>query len=261
MPVELRIPLDAVYGFLLVLARVSGALSFVPLPGLRSVPVAGRAMAAVALTVALYPLWPAVAAGRALTAGELAVWMLAELAFGAAVGVAVAFLNEAFVLSSQIYGLQAGYGYASTIDPATEADSSVLQILAHLAAGLLFFSLGLEREILRVFARSLASCPPGACLLDLASGWELLRLGAVMCSTAVRLALPVVALLVMVDLALALLGRINAQLQLLMLAFPVKMLASMAVLAAIALLLPAVYRGAAKEILRVVAAAISVPAR
>lgn len=261
MPVELRIPLDALYGFLLVLARISGALSFVPVPGLRTAPVAGRAMGAVALTVALHPVWPDIAAARPLTPGELALWMLAELAFGAAIGLAVAFLNEALVLSSQIYGLQAGYGYASTIDPATEADSSVLQILAHLAAGLLFFSLGLDREILRIFARSLATCPPGACLLDLASGGELLRLGAVMCSTAVRLALPVVALLVMVDLALALLGRINAQLQLLMLAFPVKMLASMVVLAATALLLPAVYRGAAEQMLRVAAAAVSTSLR
>jgi len=260
MPVELKIPLESLHGFLLVLARVAGALSFVPIPGLRAAPMLGRAVAALALTIALYPVWPRLAA-RPLAAGELALWLLAELAFGAAVGLAVAFLNEAFVLSSQIYGLQAGYGYASTIDPATEADSSVLQILAHLAAGLLFFSLGLDGEILRIFARSLESCPPGGCLLDPASAAELLRLGAVMCSTAVRLALPVVALLVMVDLALALLGRINAQLQLLMLAFPVKMLASMVVLAAIAVLLPAVYRGAAREVLRLLAAAVPLPAR
>jgi|YNPMSStandDraft_1061717.scaffolds.fasta_scaffold04962_9 flagellar biosynthetic protein FliR len=260
MPVELKIPLDSLYGFLLVLARVSGALSFVPMPGLRAAPVVGRAMAALALTIALHPVWPRLAA-RPLTPGELAMGLLAELAFGAAVGLAVAFLNEAFVLSSQIYGLQAGYGYASTIDPATQADSSVLQILAHLAAGLMFFSLGFDREILRLFARSLEACPPGACLLDAASATQLLRLGAVMCSTAVRLALPVVALLVMIDLALALLGRINAQLQLLMLAFPVKMLASMVVLAAVAVLLPAVYRGAAEEILRVLAAAVPHSAR
>ena len=46
-----------------------------------------------------------------------------------------------------------------------------------------------------------------------------------------RLALPVVALLMLVDLALALLGRLNAQLQLLTLAFPAKMLAALLLLA------------------------------
>ena len=53
-----------------------------------------------------------------------------------------------------------------------------------------------------------------------------------------RLALPVVALLVMVDVALALLGRLNAQLQLLSLAFPAKMLTALAMLSWVAALFP-----------------------
>ena len=54
----------------------------------------------------------------------------------------------------------------------------------------------------------------------------------------VRLALPVVALLVMVDVALALLGRLNQQLQLLSLAFPAKMLTALVVLSWVAVLYP-----------------------
>ena len=51
-----------------------------------------------------------------------------------------------------------------------------------------------------------------------------------------------VALLVLVDLALALLGRINSQLQLLTLAFPVKMLAALGVLVSMAALFPTMFR-------------------
>jgi flagellar biosynthetic protein FliR len=58
----------------------------------------------------------------------------------------------------------------------------------------------------------------------------------------VRLALPVVALLVMVDVALALLGRINAQLQLLSLAFPAKMLTTLILLSWIAPIFPRILR-------------------
>ena len=54
------------------------------------------------------------------------------------------------------------------------------------------------------------------------------RLTAEIFSLGMRLALPVVALLTLVDLALALVGRLNAQLQLVLLAFPVKMLATLA---------------------------------
>ncbi len=58
----------------------------------------------------------------------------------------------------------------------------------------------------------------------------------------VRLALPVVALLVMVDVALALMGRLNAQLQLLSLAFPAKMLTALLVLSWVAALFPRILR-------------------
>ena len=63
-----------------------------------------------------------------------------------------------------------------------------------------------------------------------------------MFSTGVRLALPVIAVLVMVDISLALLGRINSQLQLLMVAFPIKMLLALTVLGWIVILMPAVMR-------------------
>jgi flagellar biosynthetic protein FliR len=68
-----------------------------------------------------------------------------------------------------------------------------------------------------------------------------------MLATGVRLALPLVVLLMLVDLALALLGRMHQQLQLLTLAFPAKMLATLAFLAAILALFLPVYRAAAER--------------
>jgi flagellar biosynthetic protein FliR len=79
------------------------------------------------------------------------------------------------------------------------------------------------------------------------------RLTAGIFSWGIRLALPVVALLTLVDLALALVGRLNAQLQLILLAFPVKMLAALGLLAALAVLIPRVYGAAARQMLAAVA--------
>jgi len=67
-------------------------------------------------------------------------------------------------------------------------------------------------------------------------------MGSTMFSTGLRLAMPMVAVLVMVDISLALLGRVNAQLQLLHIAFPVKMLVGLAVLGWLALLFPVLFR-------------------
>jgi len=230
MPVELTLSAGTLYAFLLVLARVSGALVFVPLPGLRSVVEPARAALAAAFTLALAGRWPAVDAS-AVSAGTLLVWAAAEAALGIAIGVSVAIVLECFGLAAQVLGMQAGYAFASTIDPNSEADSGVLLVFAQLMGGLLFFALGLDRELLRLFARTLETIPAGSYALGRASAESMIRLASMLFAYGVRLALPVVALLLMVDVALALLGRLNQQLQLLSLAFPLKMLAALLLLA------------------------------
>jgi flagellar biosynthesis protein FliR len=237
MPDSLTLSAGTLYGFLLVLARVGGALVFVPLPGIRAAPEPVRAALAVAFTLALFGRWPAIDP-TGVTAGTLAAWAISEAAFGIAIGISVAIVLEAFSMAAQAIGLQAGYAYASTIDPNSEADSGVLLVLAQLIAGMLFFTLGLDREVLRLFAASLEKIPAGAYSLGPAIAEGVIKLGSTLFSVGMRLALPIIALLVMVDVALALMGRLNQQLQLLSLAFPVKMLVSLLMLSWLAVIFP-----------------------
>ena len=231
---------STLYGFLLVLSRVAGAFVFVPIPGIKDAPQAARVVLALALTVALYPSWPAVdfaASGF----GRVTGLVLAEAAFGITVGLTVAFLAEALTFAAQVVSMQAGFSYASTVDPTTEADSSVLAVFAQLAAGLLFFAMGLDRQVLKIIARSLETSPPGSFRLSPAIAQSVVRFGGEMLSVGVRLALPIMALLILVDLSLALLGRLNAQLQLLSMAFPAKMMTALALLAWMTAVFPQIY--------------------
>jgi flagellar biosynthetic protein FliR len=245
MPSEFSLPLATLYSFALVLARVAGVLVFVPIPGLTSAPQAARAVLALSTTMALTAVWPAIPVlpGPFLLAG----WMISEAGLGMAIGLLVGFLSEALGMFGQLVGLQAGYSFASTVDPTTNADSSIFVVLAQTVGGLLFFALGLHRQVLLVLARSLETVPPGALLSD-AGVMSLLRLGGTMFSTGLRLAFPVIALLIMVDLALALLGRINAQLQLLSLAFPAKMLVALLMIAVMAGTMTRVYQSYASRL-------------
>ncbi len=241
MHADLTLSTGTLFAFLLVLARVGGALVFVPLPGLKSSPDAVRAALSLAFTFALYGQWPPVEAA-AVTSARLIGWTLSEAAVGIAIGVSVAIVLEAFLLAAQVLGLQAGYAYASTVDPNTQADSGILLVFAQLISGMLFFALGLDRDVFRLFAESLGRIPAGSFAFQSGSADALIRLGSSLFSVGVRLALPVVALLILVDVALALLGRLNAQLQLLTLAFPVKMLAALIVLGWIASVFPRLMR-------------------
>jgi flagellar biosynthesis protein FliR len=220
--------MDALYSFLLALARVASAITFVPLPGMTAAPQPIRAAFALTCTFALYTLWPVVHATE-VTGATLVVWVAAEASLGIAIGLCVAIVLEGFSFAAQMLGVPAGYGFASTVDPNSEADSTVLVVLAQLIAGLLFFALGLHREVLRLFALSMERIP-GAYVFNRASVDTLVHASADLLLIGVRLALPVTALMVMVDVAVALLGRLNAQLQLMSLAFPAKMLVALLML-------------------------------
>lgn len=242
---NVSISLDSMFGFLLVLARVAGTFVFVPLPGIKNGPDSARVLLALAVSVSLYSLWPRVD-GLDRNVLKLTGYVLMEAAFGLTIGLMVAFVVEALQMAAQITGLQAGYGYASTIDPNSQADSGILLVIAQLTAGMLFFAMGLDREVLRAIAKSLTTYPPGQPFLTAHVAESFTRLGAGMFSTGLRLAMPAIALLMLVDLALALLGRLNAQLQLLTLAFPVKMLISLGLLAWISILYPRVFASYAR---------------
>jgi flagellar biosynthetic protein FliR len=247
VPQYLNISLATVLGFVLVLARVTGTFIFVPLPGINAGPDIARAVMSLSITLALFPKWPHVNLTEPYI-GSLIVSMVAELALGLTIGVAVAVLSESFLMAGQIIGLQAGYAYASTVDPSTQADSGILVVFAQFIAGLLFFALGLDRQVIRAFARSLDTFPAGTYTIAPAAAEQILRLASGMFSVGLRLAMPALALLMLVDLAMALLGRLNQQLQLLILAFPVKMMAAIGLLATMAVLFPHVYRGYAEQV-------------
>jgi flagellar biosynthetic protein FliR len=239
MPANLTVSSGTVLAFLLVLARVSGAMVFVPLPGFSGTPGMARSAFSLAFTLALAPRWPHLD-GIDADAGTLAAWAMAEAAIGVAIGLAAVMVLEVATFAAQMLGMPAGYGYAQTVDPNTQADAGILLVVAQLTAGMLFFALGMDRQVLRLFSASLERIPPGAYVFQPSSAEAFIRLSGSLLAAGARLALPVVALLVMVDVALALMGRLNAQLQLLSLAFPAKMLTALFVLAAVLSLYPRV---------------------
>lgn len=246
MHAELTFQLATLYAFLLALARVSGVIVFVPIPGLSAGPDVSRVVLALALTALLYPAWPKFSGTDAtgFSIGGFAAGIVSESFFGLILGVAVAFLLEGMQLAAQIIGLQAGYSYASTVDPTTQADTTTLQLMAQLLAGTLFFALGFDRQVLWTLGRSFQT-PARHWFVAAGSTTEpLIRLGATIFTTGVQLALPVIALMVLLDVAFAVLGRLHAQLQLLSLSFAVKMLTALVFLTGLLSMYPAVFNRA-----------------
>ncbi len=247
MHTEVSINFGVLYGFLIVLARVSGFLIFVPLPGMNAIPTIARAVLAVTLTFCLAPMWPPMKSDA--QTGELAIWTIFEFAVGVVVGLGLAFLLESFQVAAQAIGLQAGFSYASTVDPSTQADTAVLQTVLQLFAGVLFFALGLERHFLRLLAIGLDTVPSRDALAKAFNTEAVIQFGSMMLSVGLRLALPVMGFLMILDLTFAVLSKVHAQLQLLSFSFSVKMLAGLAMFAATLSLCPSILENFAAHVL------------
>jgi len=233
--------------FVLVLMRVSLLAVFAPWPGSRQTPAVVKVTLALVMALVLAPAWP-----RLNVAGEPATvflgWAVAEAALGLTVGLVLALVNDCFGMAAQLLGLQAGFSYASSIDPTSEADSTVIPVLVQLLAGLLFFALGLDRLLLGLLGESLRSCPPAQCV-PRESVAAVVKIAGMALETGVRLALPLIALMVTTDLALALLGRFSPQFQLLQTAFPLKIAVALFFLAWLVPLMAPAYESLVREAL------------
>ena len=250
MPTSWGIGGGTLYAFLLVLSRIGGALALIPLPGMSSGTEIPRIIAAVSITVALIPSWPRLDAFPQ-NIGTLILAIVTEAAFGLTIGIAVACLTEMLKMGAQIISTQSGFGFASTIDPTTTADTGILVIVAQLFGSLLFIALGLDREVIRILAASLASNPPGRMQVDPQLTEALWHFASGIFTTGVRLAFPAIALLGLIELSLGLLARINSHLQLIHVSFPLKMLAAFAVIAVIASSYPRIIEEQAAVMLQI----------
>ena len=248
MPNEPALGPGLILSFLLTLSRIVGTFAFVPIPGIKNGPDAARILVAIALTVALFPFWPAPPEINP-SGGTLAVWILSELTVGAGAGLAVSFLLEGFQFTGQMIAQQAGYAFATSIDPNSQADSGVLLVIAQLFGGCLFFAAGLDLQVLRCLAASLQSIPPGSYAVSASAIQSLIHLGGGIFTLGLRLAMPEMALLLFIDLCFAILGRMLPQIQFLPLSFPLKMLAGILVLSLTLAVFPMVFQGAAEHVI------------
>lgn len=232
MPVELFNT-----GALLQLAslalRLTAMLVFLPLPGFKSLPAAARIFFAMSLAVVLAATAPP-AVYEARPGSDFLIRLLADLLTGVSIGLVSTLVVEAFTFSGQVISVQAGFSYASTIDPFSESDSGVLPSIFSLAANLLLFHSPLYAELIRALMAGLLRPSDQVALRAPETARLLIGFSAHCLEIGIKLALPIIALLFLADLCIGLFGRLQPQIQFLSMSFSLKLLGTMAALAALA---------------------------
>ena len=215
-----------VLAFFWPFVRVAAMLSAAPLIGGRLLPMRVRLMLALVLTGVVLPLVGPVPALDPLSPGGLLV-VVNQVLIGAAMGLALQVVFNALVVGGQIIGASMGLGFASVVDPQNGIQVPVVSQLYFLMGALIFLALDGHLRMVELVARSFATLP-----LDGGLGprhFQGLALwGALMFSEGMRLALPVVSVVLLTNLALGVATRAAPQLNVFALGFSVTLILGLA---------------------------------
>lgn len=200
--------------------RVLTVFSVAPLFSMRAVPM--RVKIALAFLVALSA--QATLAGQpviALNSREALGAVAQQVVIGLSIGFAVRLVLAAVEFAGEVVGLQMGLNFASFFDPASNAQvSAVARFFGHMAL-LLFVVINGHLMVLMAVVHSFDRLPVTGNFLQAIGQMRLHELGASLFSSALWIALPMIALLTFVNLVLGVISRVAPQMNIYAVGFPV----------------------------------------
>ena len=212
-----------IVAFIYPLTRILGFIATAPLWSSNGVPARTRLILGLAIAVALTPSLPPMPVVQ--PASLTGLWIMAQqMLIGIGMGFAVKIVFAAFNVAGEFIGTQMGLGFATFYDPLSSAQTPVIAEFINLLALLLFLSMNGHLLYLATLAQSFSAIPVSATPIAAGSWLNLAELGSRMFSAGLLLSLPVMAALMITNVALAVLTRAAPQLNLFALGFPLTLL-------------------------------------
>jgi len=206
--------------FVLTALRVGGLLLVAPAWSAKSVPMRLRTALLVIFAVMLLP-----GALESTERAQLAITpatFLAETAIGFALGFAAALVVAGAEFAGELATNTIGLSGAAIFDPANNTQTPLLASFMQLMMLTLLLIAGGHIMMLQAIARSFAVLPLGAPIALDQGFLPLVKAGSTIFASGLQFASPVMAAVLLTNLALAILGRAAPQLQIMSLAFPLQ---------------------------------------
>jgi flagellar biosynthetic protein FliR len=203
--------------------RIGACLMVAPVFGASYVPPRLRLILAGALTLAVAPLLPAITDVPLLSAAGALV-TLQQLLIGAALGFALQMVFDALALGGQLLANGMGLGFAFNLDPLRGVTTPALGQLYVVLGTLTFLALDGHLALVSTLVDSFKGLPIGESGLDPARLRGLADWGSMLFSGALRIALPGVTALLVINLAFGVMSRAAPALNLFAVGLPVTLI-------------------------------------
>jgi len=219
----ISIPIAQLQAFLLIFLRVSAIILVLPIFSSKNIPVMLKAGLSISVSIVLFPMVRIEALPFLTEPIPFAIEVMGEILLGAVIGLSVRMLFAGIQLAGQLLGFQMGLGIANVMDPISNSQASVIAQLKNLFAMLMFLAVNAHHQLLQALVKSFRMMPPP---LDFQYGTSLMeqvvRLAGNMFIIAVKVGAPVMIVLLLTSVALGLVARTVPQMNVFIVAFPVK---------------------------------------
>nr|WP_320132453.1 flagellar biosynthetic protein FliR [uncultured Holophaga sp.] len=205
--------------WVLVLTRMTGLMATLPGLGQERVPVVLRAAMAILISVIIAPVVPP-PAQVPTGVWDGAGFMVSELAAGVLMGLMVSWIVDAVGLGGQLMDMQMGFSFVQVVDPVTSQSVSVSSTLLMQLTLLFIFASGLHHTMIYALVESYRVLPMGQGLPSRAP--EVVAVVGQILVKGLQLSAPVLLTLFLVDVLQGISAKFMPQLQLIQLAFPLK---------------------------------------
>lgn len=219
--------LVTLYG--LPLVRMLGLFAADPLLGSSRVPIRIRVAAAILLTVVVVPTLPPPPA-VALSGPDGWPLVIQQFLIGVSIGFVVRLVFSALEVAGELIGLQMGLGFATFIDPARSTPVPVLTAFLTTIGYLFFLSLDGHHLVIAALVQSFHAMPPGR-WPDGQLFMGIVQTTSDVFSSGVRIALPLVIVLLFTNLALGVMTRAAPQINIFSVGFALTLVVGGAMLA------------------------------
>lgn len=216
--------------FVLIACRVGTVVMIAPLFGSRSVPAQLKIGLTLVLSLVFLPLALVHVTTLPDSLPAFLVLVARELFIGAIIGFAVQVLFAALQAGGQIIGLQVGFSLANLINPLSNDHSSLIDQFYGVLATLLFLTMDGHHALILAMQESFDLLPLGRSTFGLPPASILLHWGTDLFLIATRMALPLMAALLLADVALAVVARSVPQLNVFVVGMPAKIAVAFALL-------------------------------
>lgn len=206
--------------FALVLARMAGMFSALPVFGGKRQPLQVRVVTVVAITLVCFPILAVEAPHVPEDTISLALMALREVLIGITLSFVTQIIFSAVEFSGQIISMQMGFTIASIIDPTHGDQSQLMSVMQSLLATLMFLSLNIHHMFIRAIVDSFHIIPLGVWHIHGEIISFLTKATADIFVLGVRLAAPVMVALLLTSVALGIMARAFPQMNVFMVSFP-----------------------------------------